>query len=100
MQLLLQLCLVCGFASARPKNRFILGGQFLFPVLDLIGMDVKLLGSFSQGAIPPDGGQGHFGLQRGGVISSCAFGHLLLLSLRRNLAQKISLIIRAIYSVQ
>jgi hypothetical protein len=44
MKLLLHLCVVCGFSNARPKNRFGLGAQFLFPVRDLIGLDVKLLG--------------------------------------------------------
>jgi hypothetical protein len=92
MQLLLHLFMVSGFGSACPKDPFSLHEQFLFPVRDLIRMDSKLLGSFSQGAIPSDGGQGHFGLERWGMIPSGAFGHLLLLSLRRNIPQKISLI--------
>jgi hypothetical protein len=64
MQFLLYLFWIGDIGSTCPKNCFSLGDQFLFPVLDLIGMDSKLLRSFCQGPITPDGGQGHFGLTR------------------------------------
>ena len=57
-------------------------------------MYVKLLGSFNQCAVTPEGGQGHFGLKRRGVISSFSLAHFLSLSVTRNMAQKSSLIIR------
>lgn len=68
MPLLLHLVMVGG--GPRPKDRFSLSDQVLVPVLALIRMYVKRLGSFRQGAIFPDGGQGHFGLKGGRVISS------------------------------
>jgi hypothetical protein len=98
MQLLLQLFKIGGIGHTCPKNCFRLGDQFLFPILNLIRMDIKVLGSFCQRPIAPDGSQGHFGLKCGGVIPSCTFGHLLLLSLKRNIPQKISLILREFLS--
>jgi hypothetical protein len=80
MQLLLELCMIGDIGNTCPKHGFRLGDQFLFPVLDLIGMHIKLLGSFRQRPIAADGGQGHFGLKGGRVISSWSFAHLLLLS--------------------
>ena len=44
MQLLLELFMIHGVGSACPKDGFRFRHQFLFPVLDLIGMDSKLFG--------------------------------------------------------
>ena len=42
MKLLLYLCMIGGIGHVCPKHGFRLGDQFLFPVLHLIGMDIKL----------------------------------------------------------
>ena len=44
MQLVLYPVVLSGIADIRPKYCVSLGGQFLFPALDLIGMHVTLLG--------------------------------------------------------
>lgn len=44
MELLLQLLMVSAVDGACAKDQISFGHQFLFPVLDLIGMDIKLLG--------------------------------------------------------
>ena len=44
MQLLLYLFMIGGIRNTCPKNCFRLSDQFLFPILNLIRMDIKLLG--------------------------------------------------------
>jgi hypothetical protein len=82
MQLLLHLFMGGRVGHGCSKHVVRLGDQLLLPVLDLIGMYSKLLGSFSQGAVPPDSSQCYFGLEGWGMIPSRSFGHLLLLSLK------------------
>ena len=52
MQLVLYPVVLSGIADIRPKYCVSLSGQFLFPVLELTGMYVKLLGSLRQGRSP------------------------------------------------
>jgi hypothetical protein len=55
MQLLLYLFMIGGIGNTFPKNCFCLGDQVLFPILNLIRMDIKLLGSLCGRPIAPDG---------------------------------------------
>ncbi len=56
MQFLLHLFMVSSSDEARAKNIFCLAKQRLLPVLDLIRMDIKVLGQFGQGVFALDGG--------------------------------------------
>ena len=98
MQLLLHLVMVGSGGHPCSKHAFRLDDQLFFPVLDLIRMNVKLLGQFGQGVLPSENSQGHFRLERRRVIPSCALCHLLLLSLKENIPQKISLSIQGFLS--
>jgi hypothetical protein len=51
--------------------------ELALPLRDLIRVDVELLGQLRQGAVAFQRGEGHLGLERGGMIPSGTFHPLL-----------------------
>ena len=56
MEYLLDLLMGRGFSQPRSKHILGFRDQLFLPLLDLIGMDIKVLRSFGQGALPLHGG--------------------------------------------
>jgi len=81
VEFLLYLLMSRGIGCPCPKYVLGFGQQLFLPVLDLIGMDIKLLHQLRQRSVPPNGRQRDFGLKGGGMIPSGSSCHLLLLSL-------------------
>ena len=80
-----------GAAATVTEERLGISHQLLLPVLDLIGVNVKVLGELGQGSVPSHGCHRYLRLEARRMIASFPLGHLLLLFLDGNVVQKIPL---------
>ena len=80
-----------GAAATVTEERLGMSHQLLLPVLDLIGVNVEVLGELGQGSVPSHGCHRYLRLEARRMIASFPLGHLLLLFLDGNVVQKIPL---------
>jgi len=80
-----------GAAATVTEERLGMSHQLLLPVLDLIGVNVEVLGELGQGSVPSHGCHRYLRLETRRMIASFPLGHLLLLFLDGNVVQKIPL---------
>jgi hypothetical protein len=59
-----------------PPDRFLF---LLTPLLDLVGMNIELLGKFGEGLFTANGGESHLRFESRTVIPAGSFGHGRLL---------------------